>query len=46
MSEEEKLDLIPKLREMGNEEFRKKKYKEASDNYAKAIGLLEQLMLK
>lgn len=46
MDEQEKLDIIPKLREKGNEEFKQKKYKEASDTYAKAIGILEQLMLK
>lgn len=46
MDEKEKLDIIPKLKERGNDEFRQKKYKEASENYAKAIGILEQLMLK
>lgn len=46
MDEQEKLNMIPKLREKGNEEFRQKKFKNASENYAKAIGILEQLMLK
>lgn len=46
MDEQEKLDIIPKLRQRGNEEFKQKNYKDASDNYAKAIGILEQLMLK
>lgn len=46
MDEQEKIEAIPKLRELGNENFRQKRYKEASDNYARAIGILEQLMLK
>lgn len=46
MDEREKLETVPKLREKGNEEFRNKNYKEAADSYAKAIGILEQLMLK
>lgn len=46
MDEQEKLDIVPKLREKGNEDFRQKKFKEASAHYAKAIGILEQLMLK
>lgn len=46
MDEQEKLDIVPKLREKGNEDFRQNKYKEASEHYARAIGILEQLMLK
>lgn len=46
MDENEKLVQIPKLREQGNSEFKQKQYKAASDSYAKAIGILEQLMLK
>lgn len=45
MDENEKLKAVPKLREKGNQEFRQKKYKDASESYAKAIGILEQLML-
>lgn len=45
MDEKEKLHTVPKLREKGNEEFKQKKYKEAADSYAQAIGILEQLML-
>lgn len=46
MNEDEKLTQIPKLKEQGNKEFKNKNYKAASDTYAKAIGMLEQLMLK
>ncbi|XP_057652989.1 AH receptor-interacting protein [Diorhabda carinulata] len=46
MGEDERLELIPKLKEQGNEEYKKKNYEKASDLYAKALGLLEQLMLK
>lgn len=46
MDEDEKLQTVPKLREQGNEQFREKNYKAASDTYALAIGMLEQLMLK
>nr|XP_023024495.1 AH receptor-interacting protein [Leptinotarsa decemlineata] len=46
MAEEEKIDLIPKLREQGNEQYKNKNYKYAADLYAKAVGMLEQLMLK
>ncbi|XP_024945204.1 AH receptor-interacting protein isoform X2 [Cephus cinctus] len=45
MTEEEKLKSIPKLREKGNSLFKKKDYQAASDSYATAIGMLEQLML-
>ncbi|XP_044269500.1 AH receptor-interacting protein [Tribolium madens] len=46
MDEEEKLKKVPELKEQGNAEFRKKNYEEASDFYAKAIGIIEQLMIK
>ncbi|XP_012256693.1 AH receptor-interacting protein [Athalia rosae] len=46
MTEDEKLKNIPSLREKGNILFKEKKYKAASDTYATAIGMLEQLMLK
>ncbi|CAG9858740.1 unnamed protein product [Phyllotreta striolata] len=42
----EKIELIPKLKEQGNEEYKAKNYKKACDNYAKALGILEQLMLR
>ena len=45
MTEKEKLDNIPIMKEKGNSLFHDKKYKEATDVYAQAIGLLEQLML-
>lgn len=46
MSEDEKLDLIPKLKEEGNQLYKGKEYSEASEKYAQALGLLEQLLLK
>jgi len=45
MTENEKLESIPYLKEKGNTLFREKKYDNASEIYAKAIGILEQLML-
>ncbi|XP_070161438.1 aryl-hydrocarbon-interacting protein-like 1 isoform X1 [Polyergus mexicanus] len=45
MTEDEKLKNIPHLKEKGNALFREKKYNSASETYAKAIGMLEQLML-
>lgn len=46
MGEEEKIKMIPVLREKGNNAFNKKDYKSAVDNYSMAIGFLEQLMIK
>ncbi|XP_060535551.1 AH receptor-interacting protein [Cylas formicarius] len=46
MDEREKIDLVPKLKQQGNEEYGRKEYHNAADLYAKAIGILEQLMLK
>lgn len=45
MTEDEKLENIPHLKEKGNAFFREKNYDSASETYAKAIGMLEQLML-
>lgn len=45
MTEDEKLNNIPILREKGNKLFKDKKIDEAASNYAVAIGILEQLML-
>nr|CAI5859102.1 unnamed protein product [Callosobruchus analis] len=46
MEECEKLAMVPKLKEQGNKEFQKKDYAKAAEMYSKAIGMLEQLMLK
>ncbi|XP_011865756.1 PREDICTED: AH receptor-interacting protein isoform X2 [Vollenhovia emeryi] len=45
MTEDEKLESIPHLKEKGNALFKEKQYDSASEIYAKAIGMLEQLML-
>ncbi|XP_012527293.1 AH receptor-interacting protein [Monomorium pharaonis] len=45
MTENEKLESIPHMKEKGNVLFKEKKYDDASEIYAKAIGILEQLML-
>lgn len=45
-SENEKIELIPQLRASGNEQFKKRNYKAAAESYAKAIGIIEELMLK
>jgi len=46
MDETERIELVPKLKSQGNEEYNKKKYERAADLYSKAIGILEQQMLK
>ncbi|XP_044748448.1 AH receptor-interacting protein [Coccinella septempunctata] len=46
LTENELLELVPKLKEQGNDHYKLKKFKEASELYAKAIGVLEQLMVK
>ncbi|CAH1968385.1 unnamed protein product [Acanthoscelides obtectus] len=46
MEDSEKLEMVPKLKEQGNKEFQKKNYAKAAECYFKAIGMLEQLMLK
>lgn len=45
MNEEEKLNAIPSLHAEGNSLFNNKNYKAASEKYALALGMLEQLML-
>lgn len=45
MNEEEKLKAIPSLHSEGNSLFNNKNYKAASEKYALALGMLEQLML-
>jgi AH receptor-interacting protein len=46
LSEEERIKMIPLLKEQGNELFKSKLYKEASKKYQTALGFFEQLMLK
>ncbi len=46
MSAEEKMDTVPHLREEGNRLYKEGKIAEAADQYGKAIGMLEQLMLR
>ena len=46
MDEEEKIVAIPRLKEEGNKLFAEKKYSEAADKYAKALGIIENLILK
>ncbi|ESO05839.1 hypothetical protein HELRODRAFT_184898 [Helobdella robusta] len=46
LSDDEKLNIIPMLKEEGNKLFVDKKYEEASEKYGQAIGLLDQLALK
>ncbi|XP_044737631.1 AH receptor-interacting protein [Chrysoperla carnea] len=46
LSDDEKLKMIPVIRERGNIEFHEKNYAAAAETYGEAIGLLEQLMLK
>lgn len=45
MTEEEKLNNVPILKEKGNTLFKEKNYEAAEKAYAQALGILEQLML-
>lgn len=46
MDSEEKLSLVPLLKDTGNKLYQEKKYKEAAEKYAEALGCLEQLCLR
>ncbi|XP_064612175.1 AH receptor-interacting protein-like isoform X2 [Liolophura sinensis] len=46
MSDEEKIAAVPQLREEGNTLYKNKQYDEAVEKYTKAIGILEQLLLR
>jgi len=46
MDADEKLSIVPRLKEDGNKLYQAKKYKEAAEKYAKALGCLEQLCLR
>lgn len=46
MTEDEKLDAVPRLKEEGNCLYKQKRYKDAADKYTQAIGYLEQLLLR
>jgi AH receptor-interacting protein len=46
MNEGEKLAVVPRLREEGNQLFRSGLDCKAADKYAEALGILEQLMMK
>lgn len=46
LNDDEKLNAIEDLRQRGNKAFQEKKTTEAQDLYIKALGIVEQLMLK
>lgn len=46
LSEDEKIKSVAVLKEKGNSLYQEKKIEEACAQYAKAIGILEQLILK
>ncbi len=46
LTDNEKMTLVPKLREIGNELYRNKNYKEASGKYFEALGYLESLSIR
>lgn len=46
LTDDEKLQKIPILKEQGNKFFSEKKYSEAAEKYFAALGFLEQLVLK
>lgn len=46
LNEDERVRLLPDLKQTGNKKFNEGNYKGAADAYAEALGILEQLMLK
>ncbi len=46
MNEGEQQEAIPRLKTEGNALFIQKKYDEAAEKYAQALGFLENLLLK
>lgn len=46
LNTEERLQLIPKLKEKGNNLYGQKAYDEAEKKYHEAISILEQLMIR
>ena len=46
LTEEERVNQIPLLKEEGNRLFKEKKYEEAAQKYQEALGYLEQLILR
>lgn len=43
---EERLKLIPELKEKGNKLYAEKQYNDAEEAYRQALGILEQLMIR
>lgn len=43
---QERLNLVPSLKEKGNKMYGEKKYQEAEDTYSQAIAICEQLMVR
>lgn len=46
LNEDERLRLLPDLRETGNKKFNEGNYKDASNAYGEALAIFEHLMLK
>lgn len=46
LTSEERLDLIPTLKEKGNKLYGQKRYDEAEEAYSQAIAICEQLMVR
>ncbi|KAG8196097.1 hypothetical protein JTE90_007835 [Oedothorax gibbosus] len=46
MEPDEKLQTVPKLKELGNQLYKKQQYEDAAKKYAEALGMLEQLLLR
>ena len=46
MNDSEKETEIPKLKEEADTFYREKRIEEAAESYGKALGMLEQLMLR
>lgn len=46
MTEQERIDSIPELKEAGNALYKQGKHKEAAQKYSEAIARLDNMMLK
>lgn len=46
LTDDEKAQMIPKLKEEGNKLFNEKNYEQAAEKYSEALGYLEQFMLR
>lgn len=46
LNEQERIDLVPVLKEKGNQLYKQKEYEAAEEAYKKAISICEQLLIR